>query len=380
LAVIVPYIMPDWMAGAALLWVLGVGFLIGVALFVALLAYTWWRWSSELSRGPIDRRLPIGTPYREIVEQCSADATASAVALADSNTTNIDNAIYDTHAAMWWDESSPFSAGLHAMTRARAPYFSEVFAKTRGWTPSRGLADESGPVRTQKSREGVPVVRVLDVGCGGGILAEALAVELLARARGSLGDCGPVRVEVTGVDLAPGAILEARRHVDQAKLPDEISLSYIVGDARALTNVVERNSADILVVADVLEHITDLPQVLREASAVLSPGGVMVFDTLNRTFLSMFLGIVCAQEVPIFRFLPEHAHEWNLFLTPKELGDLCADVGLCVEEVHGFRPVANFAFVRGLLQRSHTSKIDFCRDKNTAAQFIGFATKSVKQD
>mmetsp|Transcript_16877 Transcript_16877/g.65912 ORF Transcript_16877/g.65912 Transcript_16877/m.65912 type:complete len:340 (-) Transcript_16877:85-1104(-) len=284
---------------------------------------------------------------------------------------DIDNDIYDRLAHHWWDEKKPFSSGLHALTRMRAPYFMDCI---EGNLKSKGS-------RTHKWKD-EEILHVVDVGCGGGILSEGLAEEALER--------GHQFVHVTGVDLAAGAIRVAREHaaehfgIDAVEEGSDgawatgnalVKFDYKVGDATALTDVVEEGSADVVVIADVLEHVLDLPAVMREISKVLKPGGLLLFDTVNRTLSSYLVAIVLAQEIPFVSLLPSHTHDWALFLRPNELDTLCESNDIHLLQLDGFRPSINLNLIKGIFNRSLLHKMDFALVQDLSVQYIGCAVK-----
>jgi 2-polyprenyl-6-hydroxyphenyl methylase/3-demethylubiquinone-9 3-methyltransferase len=199
--------------------------------------------------------------------------------------TRIDNDYYAAVGDGWWDPHGPFR-GLHEMNPARAGYIDRVLTATLG--------------ASQRQQ-----VRLLDVGCGGGILTEELA---------RLG------YDVTGIDLAEGAVAAARRHMAESGL----AVRYRVGSAYELG--VPDASIDAVVASDVLEHLHDLPRAVAEMARVLRPGGVFVFDTINRTAISYVVIILLGERV--IRVVRPGTHNWRMFIRPDELTALLAGQGL----------------------------------------------------
>src|SRR6202022_1432711 len=155
----------------------------------------------------------------------------------------IDNAIYDQAGDIWWDEGSPLSCLHTSLNPARFPYFRDVLAHLFEGRTSGRLG--------------------LDVGCGGGLLAEEIA---------RLG------CRVTGVDPSANSLATARAHASASGL----GIDYRQGTGEALP--FQARPLDIVFCCDVLEHVSSVPAVVREIGRVLKPGGVFLYDTINRTF------------------------------------------------------------------------------------------------
>ena len=200
-----------------------------------------------------------------------------------------DPAIYDRHANHWWDGSQKWLRTLQNLVPARLLYFDRLTV----W-----------PGRT-----------VLDLGCGGGFMSEALA------SRGA---------KVIGVDISPGAIAIAIRHAASQGL----AIRYLVGSGENLP--LPSHSVDCVVCVDVLEHVRSLDQVLDEICRVLRPGGVFLFDTINRTRLAWFIIVFCAER--ILRMLPRGTHDPAKFVTPAELDVKLAERGFESRAFTGLGP------------------------------------------
>ncbi len=183
-----------------------------------------------------------------------------------------DLSIYGRHAAQWWDGRLRWLRVLQNLVPARLAYFDPLI-------PWRDKA-------------------VLDLGCGGGFMAEALA------RRGAV---------VIGIDPAAGAIAIAQAHAASENLP----VRYLVAAGERLP--LADQSMDHVVCVDVLEHVADLDLVLDEVRRVLRPGGCFAFDTINRTWLATFVIVVLGERV--IRLLPPGTHDPEKFIPP---GALCA--------------------------------------------------------
>ena len=189
---------------------------------------------------------------------------------------------------LWWSDVGPF-AGLHELNTARVQYFRAVF-------------------------NGFGGKRVLDVGCGGGILAEALATE---------------GARVTGIDPSERSLTAARDHAQRAGL----SIDYRRGTAEDLQAAGLDGSYDLVFAVDVLEHVDDLDRTLAGVAAVLAPGGGLGFLTHNRT-IAGFLQVVWDEEY-VQHTMPEGFHDFRRFITPAELTDKLARNDMVVQEMKG---------------------------------------------
>jgi 2-polyprenyl-6-hydroxyphenyl methylase/3-demethylubiquinone-9 3-methyltransferase len=147
--------------------------------------------------------------------------------------------------------------------------------------------------------------KVLDVGCAGGFMAEALDE------RGAI---------VTGIDPAEEAIAAARAHARQ----NGRNITYDVGVGEALPY--GDGSFDAVVCVDVLEHVSDLNKTIQEIARVLKPGGLFLFDTINRNPIARFATITMAEDV--LRLLPRGTHDPDLYIKPAELRDIMGRAGL----------------------------------------------------
>ena len=197
--------------------------------------------------------------------------------------------IYERDADHWWDGSQKWLRTLQNLVPARLCYFDRLIT-WRGRT-------------------------VLDLGCGGGFMSEALA------SRGA---------EVIGIDVSPSAITIATRHAASQGLP----IRYLVGSAEDLP--LPSRCVDCVVCVDVLEHVESLDQALDEIRRVLRPSGLFLFDTINRTSLARFVIVFCAERV--LRLLPPGTHDPARFITPAELDAKLKERGFANRAVAGLGP------------------------------------------
>jgi len=166
--------------------------------------------------------------------------------------------------------------------------------------------------RDPKSLASLERLEILDVGCGGGILAEPLA---------RLGG------RVTGIDPAAENVAAARIHAENAGL----EIDYRSSTVEALADTGKR--FDIVIASEVVEHVADLDLFTRRCADCVKPGGLLFVTTINRTLKSFALAIVGAEYV--LRWLPVGTHDWNKFVTPEELEDSLRDAGLHIVDEGG---------------------------------------------
>ncbi len=186
----------------------------------------------------------------------------------------------------WWDLSGPQRA-LHRFNPVRVAYLRNLFCSH--------FPDGSKP-RDRDGDKPLASLRIVDLGCGGGLLAEPLA---------RLG------ATVTAIDPAEENIQAARRHAEAGGL--DIDYRPITVEALAETG----ESFDAVLAMEVLEHVADVEGFLRAAATLVRPGGLFVGATLNRTLKSYALAIVGAEY--LLRWVEPGTHDWAKFLPPREL-------------------------------------------------------------
>jgi 2-polyprenyl-6-hydroxyphenyl methylase/3-demethylubiquinone-9 3-methyltransferase len=249
----------------------------------------------------------------------------------------IDNRWYDTLGDEWWNPRGRMGL-LQQINPARAAYLRAVCARALG----RGAAD-GGDVRG---------LRVLDVGCGGGYLAE-----VFARAGAN----------VSGVDLSATSIAAARRHAARGGL----TIDYQVAPAQALP--FPDASFDAVLCTDMLEHVSDqLDAVIAEQARVLRLGGVLGFETVNRTWRARLVLIWLGER--LLRVAPPHLHDARLFIRPSELAACLARHGVRVVETHGMVPARHpLRFLAGWLARGESGGFRLGADHSIS--YIGYGVR-----
>lgn len=216
-------------------------------------------------------------------------------------TTNVDPAElakFESVADKWWDKSGEFKP-LHEINPLRLDYINErsVLAKKR----------------------------ILDVGCGGGILSEGLAQ------RGA---------DVTGIDLAEANLVTARQHAQENGL--QINYQNIAVEELAAE---QPGSFDIVTCLEMLEHVPDPASIVQACATLVKPGGHLFFSTINRNPKSYLFAIVGAEY--LLNLVPRGTHEYMRFIKPSELGLWARQASLRVNDVSGmsYNPLTNVATI-----------------------------------
>jgi 2-polyprenyl-6-hydroxyphenyl methylase/3-demethylubiquinone-9 3-methyltransferase len=200
-----------------------------------------------------------------------------------------DLTIYDRVAAQWWSDEIRWVRTLKNLVPGRLKWFDRHFE----WSGKD----------------------VLDLGCAGGFMSEAMAL------RGA---------RVIGIDPAVEAVAAARRHSSAMGL----TIQYDVGVGEALPY--DAAGFDAVVCVDVLEHVVDLNRVLAEVARVLRPGGLFLFDTINRNSIARLATITIAEDV--LRLLPRGTHDPARFIKPLELREALEGAGLVPGAMTGLGP------------------------------------------
>ncbi len=253
----------------------------------------------------------------------------------------VDNTIYNTEP---WRDEHGFLYTLYALTPPRFAYLRDTLTQQCGLR----LAE----------------LRALDVGCGGGFLAEEFA---------------KAGCRVTGIDPSGPTIRQAEAHAREVGM----RITYRVAPGEAIP--FDDNEFDVVYCCDVLEHVNDLDRVIAESARVLKPGGVYLFDTINRTLASRFVFITLYQEWEATRFMTANVHDWRMFIRPRELRKTLMRHGLEPREMVGLNPKGNpLRALRGMRQLrrgaiSFAQIGDYLRlhvSKRMPILYAGYAIKS----
>ncbi len=214
---------------------------------------------------------------------------------------NVSRAEIDKFAALanrWWDENGP-QKPLHHLNPARLGYVVKQL-----------------PLRGRK---------VLDVGCGGGLLSEAMARE---------------GAEVIALDLAAELIEIAKLHLYESNVKVDYRLQSVESLAEEMTG-----QFDAITCMEMLEHVPDPSSILRACEKLLKPGGKLFISTLNRTPAAFAIAIVGAEYLA--NLLPKGTHEYQKFIKPSELASWCRAEGFNVQDISGlaYNPMSGKAWV-----------------------------------
>lgn len=258
----------------------------------------------------------------------------------------VNNAFYETYGDTWWDDAAEFgfSSLRYCVNPVRYGYFRKVLR-----------------------RFPIPGKNLLDVGCGGGFLAEEFSKD---------------GFRVTGIDPSEKSVQTAQNHAAATGL----DIRYLVG--RGEEAPFAGGAFDLVTCCDVLEHVNDVGGVVEEISRLLKPGGVFFYDTVNRTWLSKIALIKIWQDWSFTRSCRENAHVWEKFIKPKELVEMMRAHGLVHREMKGIAP-ETWNYV-ALLRRLRAIKTGRMRNEEMAAalrlsetedlrlSYMGFAVRQSK--
>ncbi|GGX74897.1 ubiquinone biosynthesis O-methyltransferase [Litorimonas cladophorae] len=215
-------------------------------------------------------------------------------------------ASFSRMAADWWDPTGPFKP-LHIMNGARLDYIKQTVCDHFGLDPN--------------AERPLTGLRVLDIGCGGGLLCEPM-VRLGAK--------------VTGVDALERNLKTAKTHAEQVG----VEIDYRHG---TIEQMVEAGEApyDVVLNMEVIEHVANPPEFMADCGAMVRPGGIMLCSTINRTLKAFALAIVGAEYV--LRWLPRGTHQYAKLVKPVEITRWMSDAGLNITEQIGMslNPITN---------------------------------------
>ncbi len=204
-------------------------------------------------------------------------------------------------SSQWWDESGPFAI-LHRLNPLRLRYIRDQIGQhfdrdVTNLNPLTGL-------------------KILDVGCGGGLICEPMA---------------RMGASVTGIDADTNAIAIAHEHSQKTGMSIEYQATT-AEDIQAKT--IPNGGFDVVLAIEIVEHVADLEGFVKSCAALCRPGGLLIFSTLNRTTKSYILGIIAAEN--ILRWVPRGTHDWKKFIRPSEMSREIRNAGCTAKDIKGY--------------------------------------------
>lgn len=224
--------------------------------------------------------------------------------------TTADQTEIDNFAALsdqWWDQKGPM-APLHAFTPVRIDYILQSIGRFF-------------PIKTG-AKPSLAGLKILDIGCGGGLLAEPMA---------RLG------AEVTGIDVTAPAISAAKIHAESMQL----AIDYQVITAEDLAASCAK--FDVIYASEVIEHVADRPLFVKAIATMLAPNGVVVITTINRSLPALVFAKFALEY--IVRLVPAGTHDPRKFVRPAELRAEFAAAGIVLDDMTGFAPCPGGGFM-----------------------------------
>ena len=231
---------------------------------------------------------------------------------------------------MWWDKSGPFSA-LHKMSNVRIEFIKN--------NASRIMSNKNTDSKLLDGLE------CLDIGCGGGILSERL---------------NRLGAKVTGIDASENSINVAKEHSTKSRLEIDykcISTSEILKQNKKKY----LNKFDIVVASEVIEHVNERKVFLSDVSKLCRSGGLIVFTTINSSFLGVLLGKFFAEN--ILKVVPQDTHDPNKFISPQKLSIKAEEHNIILDNFTGFTPTFR---IENILKKEFG---DFRLSSNTSVNF-----------
>jgi 2-polyprenyl-6-hydroxyphenyl methylase/3-demethylubiquinone-9 3-methyltransferase len=191
---------------------------------------------------------------------------------------------------------------LHQFTPVRVDYLLKC-ARRAGLLQASGRLDD---------------IEILDIGCGGGLLAEPMA---------RLG------AKVTGIDASEGAIMAAKAHAETQNL----EIDYRLTSSEEMAGEAKNHARfDFIYASEVIEHVTDRPAFIASMATMLKPDGIAAITTINKSLPALLLAKFAAEYV--LRIVPAGTHQFDQFVSPQTLQEECAANGILIDDVTGFTP------------------------------------------
>jgi 2-polyprenyl-6-hydroxyphenyl methylase/3-demethylubiquinone-9 3-methyltransferase len=255
----------------------------------------------------------------------------------------INNKVYDEEGERWWQPDFSLNLIKTIINPFRVGYSKKIIDKLSMFPDGKSA---------------------LEVGCGGGILCEEIA---------------GIGFNTVGIDPSEQSINTASKHAAE----NGLKISYLKGTGESLP--FPDGIFNIVFCCDVLEHVQDLPGVISEISRVLKPGGVFIYDTFNRTFLSKLVAIKVLQDWKRWAIMPPHLHEWEMFIKPGEIKLMLHQNHLNWQEHTGIMPdisilrIWRYLHLRvngKLTYEEFGKKFQMVETSFTNVMYMGYAIKS----
>ena len=251
----------------------------------------------------MSQALPSTPPVNSQANQQASDVNDAAAINVDANVDASEVEKFNNLASEWWNKTGAF-ATLHEINPLRLNWIED--------NVKRGYASHDN---SKSAEMGLAGKKVLDVGCGGGILSESMA------RRGA---------DVTGIDLGTENLKAAALHAEQSNLTDTLRYQHIPIEQLAATHA---GQFDVVTCMEMLEHVPDPTAIVEACFKLLAPGGVCVLSTINRNPKSYLFAIVGAEYV--LRLLDRGTHDYAKFITPAELDKMAINSGFSRQDIIG---------------------------------------------
>ena len=246
----------------------------------------------------------MGSVNPSLNEQANSSLNDTMSATINVDPSEVDK--FNKLASEWWSNTGAF-ATLHEINPLRLNWIED--------NVKRGYQNDATQNTNKTADTGLAGKKVLDVGCGGGILSESMA------RRGA---------DVTGIDLGTENLKAAALHAEQSGLENTLGYQHIPVEALAKTHA---GQFDVVTCMEMLEHVPNPSSIVQACFELLAPGGVCVLSTINRNPKSYLFAIVGAEYV--LRLLDRGTHDYAKFITPAELDKMAVDTGFVRQDIIG---------------------------------------------
>ena len=257
----------------------------------------------------------------------------------------IDNDLYNEKGDIWWEKGSFLYLIKTLFNPCRVDYAKRIFEQLK-------ISSEN--------------MSALEVGCGGGLLSEEIA---------------KMGFITTGIDPSEQSLNVAIKHSGD----NHLVINYVKGTGESLE--FPDSSFDVVFCCDDLEHVRDLPKVISEISRVLKTGGILIYDTFNRTLFSKISTIKILQEWKRWAIMPAGLHVWEMFIRPGEIKSLLKENQMTWKEHNGMEPnISYLKMLRYLHKRAigeltykeFGKKFRMVKSSSTQIMYMGYAVKQMQ--